>query len=599
MSRRSFAIGAIALALSPGGCTSRQVSARDSEIVLLVTIDTLRSDRLGCGGDARARTPFLDRLARGRTQMAVAIAPAPLTLPSHATILSGWLPPEHGARDNGAFRVPDDVPLVAESFRAAGWSTAAFVAAAPLAARFGLARGFEVYGDSEPDAGGPRVAGTESSFVERPANRVNEVALAWLGARDPGAPLFLWIHYFDPHSPYRPPPPLSRPEGGDPYRGEITFVDRQMGRLARALDAAFARRRTCVTADHGESLGEHGEESHGIFVYESTTRVPWIVAGEGVPAAALELRPASLTEIAPALLAWCGIGEQVPVSSLLAGGDADSASYAESMYPALRHGWAALRALRTSEWKVIRAPEPELYDLRSDPGETNNIWGDETSRTQARHLVEELADPRWEGRAPVAAPLDAESEAALRALGYVGTSRTSASEDGAASGPDPKTRVRIEGLLSHARSALDAGNLTAARSAITRALGIDARNKETQLLLARVEARAGNFDRAFEVFDWCLELPPASGNGWVEYERGRVALDAGRLAIAEEAFARAVEHEPLNVDARHNWGVAAYHSGRFEDAATRWRDVLALEPDHGPTRRWLPEATARLAKAGS
>jgi arylsulfatase A-like enzyme/Tfp pilus assembly protein PilF len=590
-------VGAIVFLAGLTGCSGPHAPSVGSEVLLLVTIDTLRPDRLGCGGDARARTPFLDRLARRGTQMACTIAPAPLTLPSHATILSGLLPPEHGARDNGAFRVPDDVPLVSEAFRTAGWSTAAFVAAVPVAARFGLDRGFDVYGDSSPEDESRLRTDVEASFVERPADRVNQAALEWLDSRDSGSPLFLWIHYFDPHAPYRPPAPLSRLEGGDAYRGEITFTDRELGRLGRRLDARFAERRTCVTADHGESLGEHGEETHGIFVYEATTRVPWILSGSGAPAGRVSLRPASLTEVASALRAWRGLGDD-SLTELL-DREPGSALFAESMFPELRHGWASLRALRTAEWKVIRAPEPEIYDLRSDPGERSNLWGDEAVRAQVDPLVTELEDPRWTGRAPASALPDAETEAALRALGYVGASRTSATEDGAAERPDPKTRIRIEGLLSRGASALEAGELRAARSVVSLALSVDARNKESQLLLARIEAQSGNYERAFQVFDWCLSLPPASGNAWVEYERGRVALSAGRFDVAEQAFARAVEGEPLNVDARYNWGVAAYRDARFEDAVTRWREVLELDPDHGPALRWLPDATERMAGGGS
>jgi arylsulfatase A-like enzyme/Tfp pilus assembly protein PilF len=580
------------------GCSSSPPENPTSEVMLLVTIDTLRSDRLGCGGDSRARTPFLDRLARRGTQMAVTISPTPLTLPSHATILSGLLPPAHGVRDNGAFRLPDDVPLVSEAFREAGWATAAFVAAVPVAARFGLDRGFDVYDDSHPPGqASPRPAAAgkaPSSFVERAADHVNRAALEWLDRRDSG-PLFLWIHYFDPHSPYAPPRPLSRTVGGDAYRGEIAFTDREFGRLTRRLDERFAERRTCLTSDHGESLGSHGEESHGVFVYETTTRVPWILGGPGMPVARISKRATSLIEVTPTLISWAGL-DSSELSEFIERLDLDPSEscYVESLYPKLRHGWAPLRGFRSSEWKVIRAPNPEIYDLVRDPGETNNLYESAEARERVGRFFAELENPRWNGRAPTTLPPDSEAEAALRTLGYVGTSRTSAEDDGDAPRPDPKSRIRIEGLLSRAGSALDAGNLRAARSVVSLALSIDPRNKETQLYLARIEAQSGNFERALEVFNWSLGLPPVSGNAYVHYERGRVALDFGRFDIAEESFARAVEHDPLNVDARYNWGVAAYQDGRFEDAAQRWRDTLGLEPDHGPTRTWLSDAEARL-----
>jgi tetratricopeptide (TPR) repeat protein len=262
------------------------------------------------------------------------------------------------------------------------------------------------------------------------------------------------------------------------------------------------------------------------------------------------------------------------------------------MYPELRHGWAALRAFRSEEWKVVKAPEPEIFHLPTDPGETENLHSDPAVRAELAGLFAELASERFDLAPPGAESVDPEVEAALRSLGYAAPAPRG--EEGREA-PDPKERIRLERLLGSAASALESGNLAAARAAISRALSVDPRNKETQILLARLEASSGNFDRAFEVFRWSLGLPPKSTDAIVHYEAGRVALDAGRLELAEASFARSVEEDPLNVDALFNWGVAAYRQGRFRDAAARWRDALRLDPRHAPATRWLPDAEEKIA----
>ncbi len=551
--------------------------------VLLVTIDTLRADRLGCGGDPRARTPHLDRLARTGLQYAVAIAAVPVTLPSHATILTGLVPPEHGVRDNGLYRVPDDVPSVAEAFRAAGWNTAAFVAAYPLAARFGLDRGFARYHDEF----GVRDVASGAPFAERPADRVNESVAAWT-ASAPDGPAFLWVHYFDPHAPYAPP----RPWGvapRDPYRGEVSFTDRQLGAMLQGLRERYDVRLSIVTADHGESLGEHRESTHGIFIYEATTRVPLLLAGPDVPATGLRPGPVPLTAVAPTLAEGAGLDASTFPDPPLAGGDeAADDLYTESMYPRLRHGWSELRAFRTRDWKVIQAPRPEAYDLRTDPGETMNLWENDDLPAFVDELFDRLEDEAFAFVSPSAAP-DPEVEARLASLGYASV----AEDDG--DRPDPKDRVLVERSLGRAAGLLEAGNLVGARASLAAVRQRDPHNKEAQLLLARVEASSGNVDRARALLDEALRLPPPTLDSTVHYEMGRLALDRGEPLEAERHFETSVMLDPLHVDARYNWGLAAYRDGRFGDAAERWREVLRLDPNHANAKQWLGDAEQRAA----
>jgi arylsulfatase A-like enzyme/Tfp pilus assembly protein PilF len=566
------------------------------EALLLLTIDTLRADRLGCGGDVRARTPHLDRLARRGVQFARALSPVPLTLPGHATILTGRVPPDHGVRDNGLYRLADEVPLVTERFREAGWRTAAFLAAYPLASRFGLARGFEVY----RDAPGVRAEGSAAPFAERPADEVNADVVAWLDGREDADPVFLWVHYFDPHAPYTAPRPCGRAAGGDAYRAEVLFTDRELGRLLRRLDDEFASVRVAAVADHGESLGEHGEDTHGIFVYEPTTRVPLILAGPGIePAGAPIPTPVSLTGVAGTLLEWVGLDPGAAFEETLPrgpGAGADGPLYVESMYPRLRHGWASLRGFRGERWKVIRAPSPEVYDLVADPGERRNRWGDPDLPPEVERTFEALSAPRWADRPPARTAIDPEVEEALRSLGYAAVSPDAASPDDGAGRADPKDRVRIERMLGEAAVAIERGALPRARTYLTRALTIDPKNKETHVLLASLAAAEGDVSRAEGLLEWCLTVPPASLDPFVHFTAGRIAFDRGDWGAADERFGRAVASDPLDVVALYCWGLAAYRLERWGDAVERWRAALRLDPEHPPTRSVLPEAERRLAE---
>lgn len=570
-----------------GACGMSADRTGEREAVVLVSIDTLRADRLGVGGDPKAHTPFLDRTARRGTQWVRALSPVPLTLPGHATMHTGRTPPEHGARDNGSYRVDDGIPLVAETLQEHGWRTAAFLAAFPLAARFGLARGFDVY----HDAPGLRVEGSASSFAERTAPEVNEDVFAWLDGETDRAPLFLWVHYFDPHAPYSPPRPWMRATRSDAYRAEISFTDHGLGQLLRRLDHDFSRVHLTVTADHGESLGEHDEETHGIFVYESTTRVPLLLEGPGIQAGALDPSVVSLTRIAGTLLERAGVPDDedaFPEPSLLAAEPAIQEAYVESAYPRLRHGWSDLRGFRTDRWKVIRAPRPEVYDLVADPGESRNLHDSAELPTDPADLLARLEDDALELIPPASTP-DPEVEEALRSLGYAGSTPSEAIDALA----DPKDRVHVERALGRAGGMVESGRLALARDAIMRVLALDPGNKEARMLRARVEGMSGYTEWALELLDECLALPPASMNSLVHYEAGKIHLDAGDPAEAGIRFAAAVELDRLNVDALYNWGVSAYRVGDFGDAADRWRRVLELDPGHPLATQWLPDAEQR------
>ena len=370
--------------------------------VLLITIDTLRWDRLGSYGATHNPTPVLDRLAARGTRFETAIAHVPLTAPSHASILTGLTPVRHGVRDNGAFVLTEKITL-ASTFRAAGYATAAFVSGFPLDRRFGFAAGFQTYDDRLPGSDGPGRA----AYTERRADDTTERALAWLAASagnrpsSSGAapPWFLWIHYFDPHAAYDPPQPW---KGKMPtaYDGEVAFVDDQIGRLFGKLAQMGAESQTivAVTADHGESLGDHNEETHGVFIYDATLRVPLILAGPGISAGSVSNVVGRGVDVMPTLVDVAGL--QVPehldgrsLKLALEGRTMDDeGTYIESLLAERQFGWAPLRGFRDSRWKFIDAPEPELYDLLQDAAEMKNRATDAPRRsdTLAGQLEEKL-----------------------------------------------------------------------------------------------------------------------------------------------------------------------------------------------------------------
>jgi arylsulfatase A-like enzyme len=371
----------VALAVITAGCRGTpqpQPSTPAARHLLIVTIDTLRADRVGAYGDAAAQTPAIDALARRGTLFANAFAPTPVTLPSHASLMTGRYPAGHGARHNG-MRLDLAVPTLAERLSQAGFATAAFVAAFPLDRRFGLIKGFQTYGDRMPRGADGRPAN------ERAGRQVVDEALAWL-ARRGDERVFLWVHLFEPHAPYGDPR-----RGGSVdarYREDIAEADRQVARLLDGLGERAASTLVVLAADHGEAFGEHGEISHSVFVYDTTLRVPLVVAGPNVGSGARITTPVGLVDIAPTVTQQLGVGRF----------DADGADltpalghhepeprplYAETFAPLLDFGWSPLRAVRDGEWKYIDAPKPELYRIASDPGEATNMIGSERPRAAA------------------------------------------------------------------------------------------------------------------------------------------------------------------------------------------------------------------------
>ena len=399
--------------------------------VLLVTIDTLRADHVGAYGSPLGLTPTLDRFAREGWRFETAYAHVPLTLPSHATILTGLYPFHTGVRDNGSFHLNKATPTLAAALKSAGYRTGAFVGAFVLDARFGLNTGFDVYDD--------RMLGNSSTLevVQRTAEQVLAPAAAWItqpSSLDPSpkpsalSPFFAWVHLYDPHEPYDPPEPYRTRYSQDSYSGEIAYADAALGRFFDTLQAAGALDRTLVViaSDHGESLGEHGERTHGLFAYNATLKVPLVVWARNAIEPKSVGRMAQLVDIAPGILDLVGAPALARTDGLSLASLANAAtragdrrpSYFEALNANLTRDWAPLRGVFHGSMKLIDLPIPELYDVAVDPSETRNLYA--AQRDQARTLEHELDQLGAGDRGSVTpAAVDAEAAARLRSLGYV------------------------------------------------------------------------------------------------------------------------------------------------------------------------------------
>jgi len=553
--------------------------------VVLITIDTLRADHVGAYGAAGARTSTLDALARDGARFERAWATAPITLPSHASLLTGRYPPAHGSRHNG-IAVDAAVPTLASRFKAAGFATAAFVSAFPLDRRFGLAAGFDVYDDELPRGPDGRPLNERSG-----ADTVTR-AVSWLQAQS--APrLFLWVHLFDPHAPY------GRPDSGGTaiarYDDDVSAADREAGRLLAGLGDRASRTLVIATADHGEAFGEHGEIGHSIFVYDTTLRVPLLMRGPGVTAGTWVAGDVSLVDVAPTLAALTGVAEvdsdgQSLVPALAGQALAPRALYAESFAPYFDFGWASLRAVREGSAKYIAAPRPELFDLARDPGEASNqaaLDGRTAARLDARAAAFSVATPAAAPRA------SAEATARLRALGYLsgaGTGPDGGAGRGSAASPDqrvdPKDKIQIASRIATVTSGELQGEARIA--ALQGILRDDPRNPQAHLRLGFAELERGRCRAAEPHLRAALQagVPSADAGLGLAQCRGR----AGDLAGAAAALAAARAAEPGNPVVAANLGILAVQQGRLPDGIALMREALERDPQ-------LLEARFVLARA--
>jgi choline-sulfatase len=617
------------------GIVGTRIQARPS--LLLVTIDTLRADRVGAYGSRAGLTPTIDRLAARGWMFENAVSAVPLTLPSHATILSGLDPLHHGVRNNGTSAFPEGVDTLATRLKAEGYGTGAFIAAVVLDRIYGLARGFDLYDDRIERAS----AGRSVLESERTCDAVTKSAVAWLKGRS--EPFFAWVHIYEPHAPYATPASSSGavtgPEGA--YDAEVATADRCLAEIESAAQAAAPQGLvTAVTSDHGEGLGEHGESTHGLFLYQSTLSVPMVIAGSGVTAGKRTLGLSRTTDLTPTLLALL----RAPALAGIDGRNLMEAqplgeAYAESDYAA-GFGWAGLRSWRIGALKLIDSKQPELFDLRTDPAEVRNLaLSSPADLDRLRGVLRRAVATEVK---TVAKRLDPATEERLRSLGYVSGAAFPSLGKGAQLGPvaalplfqdferamafeakgdlassiallqdltkrDPEnvtffrsfaSALRRNGRPRDALRALDsaaklspedarimhdravalaeAGESIQAIESAERAITLDPAFADAFEHLASLRASAGQLDRAREAADRALALDPNRATAWVI--RGNLARARGEGGHAAECFEQGLRLAPNNVDAINGLGVLAVETGRLDEAARRFENALEIDP---------------------
>ena len=538
--------------------------------VVLVTIDTLRADAPGYAGDTRVSTPQLDRIAREGKVFTRAHAQNVVTLPSHVNILTGLYPFQHGVRDNDGFRLDPKIPTLATYLKKRGYATAAFIGAFPLDARFGLAKDFDVYDQHYPEGVGPY----DFVMSERPASEVVAAALKWWNAPAAGgAPRFLWVHLYDCHAPYRPPPPFDRQYAADPYLGEVAGVDAALAPLFDDFRAAPKPPLLVVTGDHGESLGEHGELTHGLFAYEATLHVPLLVWCPGTVTAGVDARLARHIDIVPTVLAAVGAGKPagLPGASLLGPPPGPKeTSYFEALSASLNRGWAPLRGEIGGGAKYIDLPIPELYALDADPGEKRNLFAPDDARVR---VLKNAIPP--DAGAVAARSVSSEERARLQSLGYISGS----SAPKARYGPedDPKNLVGLDQAIHELVDLYQRGRLD---EALRRAAAVVKERPAMRTgydFLAFLQAQAGNDAAAIAT------LEAADRKGLIDDAlRARWGLLCAESGRADEALrVLAPLSGSRDPEALNAVGIALATAGRTKEAIAKFEEAAAADPRSG------------------
>jgi arylsulfatase A-like enzyme/Tfp pilus assembly protein PilF len=599
--------------LTPGHGSRRPLN------LVIITLDTTRADHVGAYGSRDVETPALDRLAREGVLFEQAMTSAPLTLPAHASILTGRFPPEHGVRDNGGFFLGPDQTTLAEILGPQGFKTGGFVAAYVLDSKWGIGQGFDTYVD---DFDVSKSRGRSLGEIQRPANEVVDKALPWIDTVKDG-PFFAWLHFYDPHTPYAPPEPYRTKYKGHPYRGEVAFTDSQVGRVVEFLESRGLLEHTviAVLGDHGESLGDHGEDAHGFFIYEAATHVPFIIRAPLDSARGRRVAdPVRVVDLLPTALDLMALpaAQQVAGKSLVplmtgAAIELGLEGYAEAMYPLHHYGWSDLRAMRSGRFKVIDAPRPELYDIETDPGEQTDIY--QQRRAVGDQMITRLRaiEQSFEKVSAALPPsdIDPEVRARLAALGYVGSFVATANDPRTAR-PDPKDKIPLFNLLGEARDLAPAKGSFAAVTAILRkvlaedpqvidgwfSLGNayfkERRHKEAieyfrralalkpdydlaVINIAAAYRQLGDDDAALAGFEHYLTIDPK--DAYVRYQMGEIWLDRGDLDRAEKLFREALEMDDHVAPAKNALGAIAFKRGELESAGRLAREALELRSD--------------------
>lgn len=603
--RKIAALGAVAFAAGLWyalwtSVADRQASDTPPKHVILFTLDTTRVDHIGAYGADFARTPHLDALASRGVRFDDAVTTSPITGPAHAAIFTGLYPGRFGVRDNATTPLPDDAITWAERLRDAGFATGGFIGAFVLDRPFGFAQGFDTFSGFE------RVESGREANAERLGQLVVDDALAWVQTLTPDRSIFLWVHLYDPHAPYTAPAPFGAEFADRPYDGEIAYVDHQIGRVLDAFSSKGLLDDTLViaVADHGESLGEHGEDEHGVFLYEPVIRVPLMMAGPGVKAGHVVSEQVRVIDLLPTVTAACGLppaetSDGEALTTLLRGGSRSvvPAAYAESYYPKWHYGWSELRSLRADGWKVIDAPRPELFALSKDSSESNNLF--DTQRALGDRMIAEVV--RFEatltgGAAPTVEAPSRETLERLRSLGYVGTSSPLVSTGDR--GPDPKDRIEerrtFKRLMSEAIDDMRANRLDDAVRKLRELVRLNDRAYDLHQLLGEVYERQGRREEALGEFEMAALLNPAAAAPHLS--AAELLLAAGKPDQARTRLEAAIKVDPSSFDVSLVSGRVLEAEGRSAEALAAYARAVSLNPANPRARMLLVGIASRVGR---
>jgi arylsulfatase A-like enzyme/cytochrome c-type biogenesis protein CcmH/NrfG len=596
-----------------------QTPAKPALNVVLITIDTLRADHVGCYGYKQIKTPNIDGLAADGVRFDRAFAVVPVTLPSHSSMLTGTYPMLSGMHDFSGNKLSPLQPTLASVLKQAGYQTGAVIGAAVLDSRFGLNQGFDFYYDHFDFS---RLDEANLDEMERPGNVVADVALDWL-AKNSQKRFFLWMHLYDPHFPYHPPEPYSREYAAQPYDGEIAFADEQVGRLLRFLKEKGIYRNTVIVlcGDHGESLGEHGEKTHGFFIYNATMHVPLIIRlpGNRLPATAAAgtvADPVSLVDLMPTVLGAVGleIPSQVQGRSLLpelrddqagrdrsAQADRDQAErdrilYGETFMPRIHFNWSELRGSENTKYHFIDAPRPELYDLAKDPGEVHNLFTEKKAVAEEMRakLVGMIRDYSPGKELAEKTGLDPALMERLKSLGYAGFSGGSDPTITSRNLPDPKDRVAVYELISDAIADSQHGRYQESIEKLKTVAKTEPNSVPAHYLQGLDFYHLKMFAEAVDELQKTVQLSP--DYALALFNLGMAQAHAGQIDAAIATLQRTLQLDATNFEAAYNLGVAFIQKKQLEPAAAAFRQSVTINPELARGHRALGETLLYLDK---
>jgi len=591
---------AVSLATFAASLAAAQTPAKEPPNVLFVTIDTLRADHVGCYGYKQVKTPNIDSLATDGSRFERAYAVVPVTLPSHSSMMTGTYPMLSGMHDFSGNKLSPLQPTLASVLKQSGYQTGAVIAAAVLDSRFGLNQGFDFYYDHFEFS---RLDEANLDEMERPGNAVADVALDWL-ARNSQHKFFLWMHLYDPHFPYHPPEPYATEYATHPYDGEIAFADEQLGRVLRFLKEKGIYQNTIIVlcGDHGESLGEHGEKTHGFFIYNATMHVPLIIRLPETSTARTVADPVSLVDLMPTVLSAAGLAtpSQVQGRSLLSeirgvpsGADVaanrDRTLYGETFLPRIHFDWSELRASENAKYHFIEAPKPELYDLTKDPAELHNLFSEKSAvademRVQLKSLIRDYSAGKEMAEKT---GLDPALMERLKALGYAGFSGGGTSTAKSESLPDPKDRIATYELISDAIADSQHGRYQESIDRLTNVVKTEPNSVPAHYLQGLDYYRLQKFAEAVDELTRTVQLSPDYALAF--FNLGMAQAHAGQMDAAIATLQRTLQLDPTNFEAAYNLGVAFIQKQQLAPAAEAFRQSVAIYPDLARSHRALGE----------